>query len=375
MASIREHTKKDGTSSFYVLWRDPDLAKQTSASVDTMEKAEALRDLLNECGQRMALVEKKLAASDEKEVLTLRGLLELHLSLLTKPTEGTISGYRKIFENRLGSEFGNLPASEFTEVEISGWIKSYMKAGATRKTIANTTGLLSSAYKMGMRRGLVDTNPFDFIELPDDPRPGRRATFLTKTEYDLLLSFVDDEYKLMVDTDVETGLRFGEITALGPDDLLLTEEQPAINVDKAWKELGGPKRGRFDIGMPKQSSSVRHVAITRDRSLALLPLKKKKGLIFTNASGRHLTSSLFHQVVWQKAVREAREAGLRKTPRFHDLRHTHASWLLQEGVPIFVVSRRLGHASAEITETLYGHLTPEGHRQAIAGLEKALGRS
>lgn len=373
MASIREHQKKDGSKTFYVLWRDPDTKKQTSLPFPSEAQALELRGLLNEHGQRLAAVEKALAAPPVVEVLTLRGLLEQHLARLTRPAEDTIEGYRKIFENRLGDSHGNLPVSDFTEEVIAAWIKDFMKAGATRKTVANTTGLLSSAFKSGMRRGVVSSNPFDFIELPEDSRTGRRATFLTKPEFDLLQSFVPEKDQLMVETDVNTGLRFSEITALlGDEHLRLTEEIPVIAVERAWK---GAEHRKFKIGAPKSGSGVRDVSITLDLAAKLLPRSKRPGLVFPNGRGAQLTSSNFHQTAWQKAVTAAREEGLKKTPRFHDLRHTHASWLLQEGVPIFVVSRRLGHASVDITTRLYGHITPEGHRQAVAGLEKALGRS
>lgn len=372
MASIREHKKKDGSTTYYVLWRDPDLKKQTSLSVDSREKANELRDLLNLHGQRLAVVEAALQAPAEVEVLTLRDLLEAHLGRLTKPTAGTITGYRRLFQNRLGVTHGGMPASDFTEEVIAEWMRTMVEAGATRKTIANTTGLLSSAFKSGVRRGLVDSNPFDFIELPDESRTGRRTTFLTKGEYDLIRSHMNPHYSLMVDTDLGTGMRFGEITALYGSDLDLTAEIPSISVDKAWKEDG--QRRKF-VGPPKSATSIRSISITRELSLELLEAAKKPGLVFTGVRGTPVTSKVFHRDAWGPAVAAAREAGLRKTPRFHDLRHTHASWLLQEGVPIFVVSRRLGHASVDITTKLYGHITPEGHRQAVLGMEKALGRS
>jgi len=51
--------------------------------------------------------------------------------------------------------------------------------------------------------------------------------------------------------------------------------------------------------------------------------------------------------------------------RFHDLRHTHASLLLAAGVPVLDVSRRIGHASAAVTLTVYAHLVPgQGQRAA-----------
>ncbi len=58
--------------------------------------------------------------------------------------------------------------------------------------------------------------------------------------------------------------------------------------------------------------------------------------------------------------------------RFHDLRHTHASQLLKAGVPVKVVSERLGHATASITLDVYSHVLPGMQADAVAKIDAAL---
>ena len=60
--------------------------------------------------------------------------------------------------------------------------------------------------------------------------------------------------------------------------------------------------------------------------------------------------------------------------RFHDLRHTHASQLLKAGVPVRVVSERLGHAAASITLDVYAHVLPGQQQEAAAQVDAMLGR-
>ena len=65
------------------------------------------------------------------------------------------------------------------------------------------------------------------------------------------------------------------------------------------------------------------------------------------------------------------EAGLPEI-RFHDLRHTAASLMLNNGVPVIVVSRRLGHAKPSITLDIYGHLIPTKQREAASLMDQLL---
>ena len=73
---------------------------------------------------------------------------------------------------------------------------------------------------------------------------------------------------------------------------------------------------------------------------------------------------------WSPTLARAVEAGLTKRPRPHDLRHTHAGWLLTDGVPLLVVSRRLGHESVMVTASIYGHITPEADDQVRTALAR-----
>ena len=79
--------------------------------------------------------------------------------------------------------------------------------------------------------------------------------------------------------------------------------------------------------------------------------------------------------VWRREFRSiSLRAGLRQI-RLHDLRHTHASLLLLDGVPIHVVSKRLGHASVAITIKIYGHLLPSSDPDAALRFAAILRKS
>ena len=132
-------------------------------------------------------------------------------------------------------------------------------------------------------------------------------------------------------------------------------------------------RGRLHFGPPKTRSGDRVVpldagtvgALRRHRDQQSDERRKwgsayvESGLVFTRENGEPLNPSWVTHVFQRLAA----EAGLPPI-RFHDLRHTSASLALVAGVPIKVVSHRLGHSTTAITADLYTHVVPEVARGA-----------
>jgi integrase len=165
---------------------------------------------------------------------------------------------------------------------------------------------------------------------------------------------------------VTTGLRFGEASALqvGDVDLFASE----LRVRRAWKAGG-------EVGPPKSARSRRTVDFGPATFDALAPHcagKEPGEWVFTAPGGGPIHPSNFHHRQWAPALGRAQAAGLARRPRLHDLRHTAVSWMLNAGVPIFEVSRRVGHESTTTTTDRYGHLLPKGSGAAVAAIEAAV---
>ncbi|MFT4258055.1 tyrosine-type recombinase/integrase [Microbacterium sp.] len=357
MASIREHTKKDGSKTFYVLWRDPDTGKQTSLPFPVEANAIVLQRLLNANGQRLAAAEALLQQASPAAEMTLNQAFERHIKSLTRANEHTTAEYEKMWEHRrIASDLGNLPVAKVTDEEVGAWLKEGLKVYA-HKTMANSVGLLSSVFKTAVRRGWAPANPCDLVRLPEKVDTERKATFLTLKEFWLLHDVFAERHRLMLRAFVASGLRFSEMTALEVETTqeALARKTPALPVVRAWKKS---KAGGFHLGAPK-AESVRDVSIHADLAAEILEHIENfepGGLVFPNQFGRQLRNTTFHNAGWQDAVKAARKKGLRKTPRPHDLRHTHASWMLSEGMSVYDLSKRLGHKSTNTTEQIYGHL-------------------
>ena len=89
-----------------------------------------------------------------------------------------------------------------------------------------------------------------------------------------------------------------------------------------------------------------------------LPGKDPHAFVFTTLGGHWWRHSTFYHGRWRPAVEKARRLGLTKNPRIHDLRHTHVAWLLEAGIDLPAIARRLGHKNITTTANTYAHITP-----------------
>jgi integrase len=90
------------------------------------------------------------------------------------------------------------------------------------------------------------------------------------------------------------------------------------------------------------------------------------GLIFTAKTGAALKRGTFRARVWKPSLHRA---GLPTTLRFHDLRHSYATWLVSEGVPINDVARVMGHEQTSTTLDRYAHSTRDRDRRVLAAFD------
>jgi integrase len=97
-----------------------------------------------------------------------------------------------------------------------------------------------------------------------------------------------------------------------------------------------------------------------------LDLVRDSALVLSNLDGTHRHPERFSRRFAGQVLQARKALGDEQLPviRLHDLRHTHATLLLADGLPVKVVSERLGHASAIITLTVYQHVHPGMGRQA-----------
>ncbi|MGV9742889.1 tyrosine-type recombinase/integrase [Nocardia farcinica] len=373
MSSIRIRTRRDGTTYTQVLFRHE--GKQQSVSFDDHEAALRWRALLDEIAPARAL--EMLAAAERVEAmqfLTLTAAAEEYIDTLTNASDGTRDRYRAYMRNDIIPFFGErFPVDAVTEVMVAKWVNHLGRVvGNSPKTIANKHGYLFGLMDWLRRRGAIAKNPCEATNLPRVHQA--EMTFLEPDEYAALEAALPEQWRQFVRFLVASGMRWGEATALRVGDV--DRRACTARVRQAWKYTGGKRV----LGPPKTKKSKRTVNLDPDL-VAELPLAGRPytAWLFANRQGNPIQISTFYKQVWRPTLAalaaDPADPLHGKTPRIHDLRHTCASWLLDDGVPLGDVQEHLGHESIQTTKDRYGHVSRDAGKRAAAAIGKRLAAS
>jgi integrase len=381
-ASIRVRPKRDGHVSHDVRFRMDGSSK--TRGFDDAKSAERWANVLRQIGPEEAL---KLLDVEFDKTPTVDEYADRYI-LSKSGLEGmTLDHYRMYMRISISPAMGTLPVDAVTPERISQWVNDQVSAGYSAKTIANRHGFLSAMFQHAVEvTEILRKNPCARTNLPNSER--EEMVFLSPDEFVELLSFIPPRWQPLVFLLASTGMRWGEVTALKPGDFDIANR--TVTVSRAWKK--SRKRGWY-VGAPKTKKSKRTIAIDDDALATVLPLiEAADEWVFTNASGKPVRQQHFHGIVWTPARnlangkpafaktrgkgdlwvarsngvwdREPSKRPIKKMPRIHDLRHSHASWLINAGVPLTAIQLRLGHESVKTTSDTYGHLAPDMLRRS-----------
>jgi integrase len=397
-----EHRQQGGNESWRVCWRETG-RKQQQTFYDA-EVAENFRLFVEGSGNRWPrgwIRGKGWADDQDSHAPLFRDWAEEAITARRRASDRTKADYRRDLTKHVYPHVGDVPVDLITDKHVSKWVDALVASGLAAKTISNIQGMVSSIIDDARthRPPLVDHNVFASCL---DNLPGVRTeemVFLTPAEFDTVLAAIPDWYRPLAQLLFGTGLRFGEATALRVRDLDLLGTRPTLTVVRAWKRQPDQT---YKTGEPKTRRSRRTISLSPQLVDILLPLaagKRGTELVITSANGHQMLGATFHDVAWAPAVARARVCDMHfaeqvaaktvkrrkpqpctcpgvldKKPRVHDLRHSHASWLISEGHPLLAVSRRLGHASITTTADRYGHLMPDLDDAINASIDRALTR-
>lgn len=234
------------------------------------------------------------------------------------------------------------------------------RGGLSARTVHHHHRVLYEALRHSVKHGIIVRNPAEAV---DPPRPSDTGiAMLGPNEVLLLLEVAKGTpYYPVFFTALYTGLRRGEVLGLRWCDVDL--ELATLSVVQTLQQL---RTGEYVFSEPKTKAS-RRIALPPSLAILLREHRMRQedarklfgktlvqtDLVFSHPDGRPLRPN----TVTRALATIGRSVGL-KGIRLHDLRHAHATLMLQQGVHPKVVSERLGHSSISITLDTYSHVLP-----------------
>lgn len=361
---MRERARADGTVAYQVLFRHG--GRQRSETFTTAAGQRRFHRNVERLGVAAALEILNAADDAEAEMPTLAEQIAHHIDGLSGVTEGTIRRYRSIAA-RIGQQrLGQLPLDAITDVDVAKWVRSQEQAKRAGKTIRNEHSLISAALSRAVREEKVRLNVAKGVRIGRSERA--EMTILLPHEFLIVYSRIPAEFvgeRALARFLYGTGARFGEAAALQVRDHRKAETPPTISIVRAWKYTSG---AGYEVGPPKTHMGRRTVSLPTEVHADLLELAKGKApgdWLFTTARGEPIRHQRFWEL-WRSWCDDEQHDGPRlgKSPRVHDLRHSHASWLIGRGMNMLDLQHRLGHEDIGTTAGTYGHLLPEAQAQA-----------
>ncbi|MGW2435585.1 tyrosine-type recombinase/integrase [Streptomyces goshikiensis] len=242
-------------------------------------------------------------------------------------------------------------------------------------TLAYIHSVLKSALEHAVREEEITRNVARNVRT-GTPRP-RRFEPLTADEARQFLAAVrNDRLFALYELALRTGLRKGELLGLQWEDLDLQTGTASIRRTLQRTQTGGltalPTKTRASerrIALPSECihSFKEHREVQAGEREAAAEVWKDNGLVFSTPAGGPIDPANLNRSF--RALLD--RAGLRRI-RFHDLRHSTATLLLEQGVELVVIKELLGHAHIGVTATVYAHVRLRLQRDAIDVLGRTL---
>lgn len=251
----------------------------------------------------------------------------------------------------------------------------------SKKTLSNSSvnaikNVLNNTFKLAIKQNILLVNPMKQIELKNKPAT-RTVTSLNDDELKVIFKTIPDtHFYIPCMIGLHTGARCGEILALTWDDINFESNTVTFNKSLLYKGKEG-----VEISTTKTISSIRTIKMTNTLVNALLEWKEKQesnknfygeqyyqeqNFVCTHEDGCPINPPHFSTQI-------ARLSKKINIPfNFHQLRHTHATKLIESDVNIKVIQERLGHHSIATTLSVYSHVTRNLEDDAINKFESNL---
>lgn len=313
------------------------------------------------------------------ERMTVQAYLEQWLASERSSLDYTSArNYEIWIRRRIAPHIGKIPLAKLTPFQLNQMYAILLAQGYARSTVRLTHTLLKQALNRAVKLEVLARN----VALSATAPKAEPTTivFLSREEAKRFLDAAKGtRLEAMWTLALSTGMRLGELLALEWGDLDVRRRTLTISKSLSRRPR---KHGGLTVKNPKTSYSKRTIHLTATvieslkrhkvrqsaERLAAGPLWIDHDVVFANEVGGHLVDACVRRDVFAPILKKAELPHMRP----HDLRHTAATLLLEDGVNILTVSKMLGHSSVAFTLQLYGHVTAYMEQSASQAMERIL---
>jgi integrase len=351
MAVFKMQNGKWACKFRYTDWRGARRQKKREGFETKKAALDFENDFLNNCSTNCDILFKNLVEKYLDDC-----------AVRLKPT--TLATKQHIIETKLLPYFGMMPINTITVATVRQWqnalIGDEKNYAPTYLKLAHNQ--LSAIFNYAKKYYCLPSNPAAECGAMGKKKADR-LDFWTKAEFDMFLDAVSDKplSRVVFTLLFYSGLREGELLALTLKDFDFSAN--TISVNKTYARL----HGADIVQPPKTPKSVRTVImpahvmkLVSDYASTIYDLRPTDRLF---AVTKHYLS--------KELARGAMQAGVKRI-RVHDLRHSHASLLIEMNFSPLLISERLGHENIETTLGTYSHLYPHKQQEVAEKLQKLI---
>ena len=304
-------------------------------------------------------LEKQSANPD----MTFQNLYELYMEDMTaRLKQSTILTKKHICETHILPFFGKKPINEIKASDVRRWQNQLMNSpkGYSKTYLKTINNQLTCMINYAKRFYDLNTNPCGQAGSIGQAK-AEEMDYWTYDEYIAFREGIKDKPLSYICFQVLywTGMREGELLALTAADIDLVTKQ--IDINKTYQRL----HGEDIITTPKTRKSKRKVPIPDFLCQELQEYMDSRYMLAPNERLFPITKSfLSHEM-----ERGCKKTGVKRI-RIHDIRHSHASLLINQGCDALILADRLGHEKVSTTLNTYSHLFPHKQQELVSNLEQ-----
>lgn len=329
----------------------------------------------------MALGQLQAGTYVDPNRLTTGQWLDTWLSEYVKPAlrPRTYANYEGVVRVHIKPLLGGTPLSKLQASQVQFMVNEVVRSGRSARTAGLARTVIHAALKQAVANGLMQRNVADGARKPKGER--RPIRVLTLDEQRAFLSAASgDRLSAMMVLLLGTGLRLGEAVALRWQDVDLPGRTLRVSQSASRVSIKGIK-SKLTVQPPKTKAGRRSIPLPQVVVTALQQWRRQQlaerlkmatawkdtGLVFTTGLGTMLEP----RAISRKVAAISKKARI-KHVNVHALRHTCATRLLEDGVPVRLVQEILGHTSSAITSDIYQHVLPELKQTAADAMDRVL---